>query len=83
MTELPADPGKAAAGAEPELMVHGYTHSTSRTGDVVTKVFRGPEAAAGCAREAAALSTVAGLLPVPRLIAAGPAYWHLVCMDRI
>jgi aminoglycoside phosphotransferase len=68
-----ADPRETAAGAEPELIAHGYTHRTSRVGDVVTKVYQGPEAAAGCAREAATLTAVAGLLPVPRLVAAGPA----------
>jgi aminoglycoside phosphotransferase (APT) family kinase protein len=41
---------------------------------VVTKQYRGPEAATGCAREAAALAALAGLLPVPRVIAAGPAF---------
>jgi aminoglycoside phosphotransferase len=61
------------AAAEPELMAHGYTHMTSRLGDVVTKQYRGPEATARCAREAAVLAAVGGLLPVPPVIAAGPA----------
>jgi aminoglycoside phosphotransferase len=55
-------------------MTHGYTHLTSRTGDVVTKQYRGPDAATGCAREVAALHAVAGVLPVPRVIATGPAW---------
>jgi hypothetical protein len=54
-------------------MAHGYTHRTTRTGDVVTKIYQGPDAKACCAREAAALTAVAGLLPVPRVIALGPA----------
>jgi aminoglycoside phosphotransferase len=53
-------------------MPHGYTHRTTRTGDVVTKTYRGPAAEACCAREAAALTALAGLLPVPRVIASGP-----------
>ncbi len=52
----------------PEPMTHGYTHRTTRLGDVVTKVYEGPNAEAGCAREAAVLTAVAGLLPVPRVI---------------
>ena len=62
--------GTSAAG--PELMPHGYTHRTTRSGDVVTKAYRGPAAQAFCAREAAALTALAGLLPVPRVIARGP-----------
>jgi len=50
-------------------MTHGYTHRTTRLGDVVTKVYQGPNAEAGCAREAAVLTAVASLLPVPRVIA--------------
>lgn len=62
--------GMGAAG--PELMPHGYTHRTTRTGNVVTKAYQGPAAVACCAREAAALTALAGLLPVPRVIAHGP-----------
>ena len=36
-------PQRNAAEAGPELMAHGYTHRTTRTGDVVTKTYRGPE----------------------------------------
>jgi hypothetical protein len=56
--------GMSAAG--PELMPHGYTHRTTRSGDVVTKAYQGPAAEACCAREAAALTALtalAGLLP--------------------
>jgi aminoglycoside phosphotransferase len=61
------------AAAVPELMANGYTHRTTRTGDVVTKAYLGPDAEACCARETAAVTALACLLPVPRVIAAGPA----------
>jgi len=60
------------SAAGPELMPHGYTHRTTRTGDVITKAYQGPAAEARCAREAAALTALAGLVPVPRIIARGP-----------
>jgi hypothetical protein len=61
-----ADPSQQSAQpVDPERMTHGYTHRTTRLGDVVTKVYQGPNAEAGCAREAAVLTAVAGLLPVP------------------
>jgi hypothetical protein len=60
------------SAAEPELMRHGYTHCTTRSGDVVTKTYQGPAAGACCAREAAALTALAGLVPVPKVIARGP-----------
>jgi hypothetical protein len=34
--------GTSAAG--PELMPHGHTHRTTRTGDVVTKAYQVPAA---------------------------------------
>ena len=49
-------------------MPHGYTNHTSRDGMVVTKSYRGPGAALRCAREAAALSALAGRLPVPPVV---------------
>jgi len=58
--------------ASPELMPHGYTHRTTRSGDVVTKAYQGPAAEACCAREAGALTALAGLLPVPLVITRGP-----------
>jgi aminoglycoside phosphotransferase len=61
--------GTSATG--PELMPHGYTHRTTRAGNVVTKAYQGPAAEERCAREAAALTALAGLLPVPRVIARG------------
>jgi hypothetical protein len=43
------------SAAHPELMPLGYTHRTTRTGDVVTKAYQGPAAErieiAGCWRE--------------------------------
>ena len=30
------------SAAHPELMPHGYTHRTTRNGDVVTKAYQGP-----------------------------------------
>lgn len=52
-------------------MPHGYTNQTTRDGLVVTKSYQGPEAARRCAREAAALSALAGRLPVPPVIDRG------------
>jgi aminoglycoside phosphotransferase len=54
-------------------MAHGYTHSTTRLGDIVTKAYKGQQADARCAREAAALTAMAGLLPVPPVVAIGRA----------
>ncbi|HEY2506939.1 MAG TPA: phosphotransferase [Streptosporangiaceae bacterium] len=59
------------AQSRPEVMAHGYTHLTTRLGSVVTKAYRGPDAAARCGRETAALAALAGQLPVPPVIAAG------------
>ena len=52
-------------------MPHGYTNHTVRSGSVVTKDYRGPDAARRCGREAAALAALAGSLPVPPLVEAG------------
>jgi aminoglycoside phosphotransferase len=49
-------------------MPHGYTNHTTRDGMVVTKSYQGPDAARRCAHEAAAVSTLAGQLPVPPVI---------------
>lgn len=54
-----------------ELMPHGYTNRTARSGSVVTKSYQGPGAAARCAREGAVLSALAGRLPVPPVIERG------------
>lgn len=53
-------------------MAHGYTNRCTRTGVIVTKAYQGPGAQDRCAREAVALAAVAGLLPVPQVISAGP-----------
>jgi hypothetical protein len=51
-----------------ELLPHSYTNHTTREGSVVTKSYQGPDASRRCAREAAALSALAGRLPVPPVI---------------
>jgi Ser/Thr protein kinase RdoA (MazF antagonist) len=51
-----------------ELLPHGYTNHVTREGSVVTKSYQGPDASHRCAREAAALSALAGRLPVPPVI---------------
>ena len=52
-----------------ELMPHGYTSHTTRDGPVVTKAYRGPDATQRCARETAMLRRLAGLVPVPPVVA--------------
>jgi hypothetical protein len=51
-----------------EVMPHGYTNHTARSGEVITKSYLGPNADRRCAREATALAALAGKLPVPPLI---------------
>jgi aminoglycoside phosphotransferase (APT) family kinase protein len=51
-----------------EIMAHGYTNHTARSGQLVTKAYQGPGAALRRAREAAALTALTGRLPVPALI---------------
>ncbi len=63
----------AGMTSEPELMPDGYTHRTSRSGTAVTKAYQGPDAAARCTREAAALTALAGFLPVPPVLEVGPS----------
>jgi aminoglycoside phosphotransferase (APT) family kinase protein len=50
-------------------MRHGYTNDTRGDGRSVVKRYRGPDAAARRARECLALTTLAGRLPVPALVA--------------
>jgi aminoglycoside phosphotransferase len=57
----------------PEPMAHGYSHRTTLAGSVVTKAYRGPDPEARCARETSVLRSVAGSLPVPPVLTAGPA----------
>lgn len=76
--------GRGATGPdEPELMTHGYTHRTSRLGAVVTKAYRGPEAVGRCRHETAALRALAGLLPVPPVLAAGPDWLRTALMPGV
>lgn len=49
-------------------MKHGYTNETERNGSVVRKVFLGPDAERRRRREVAALQSLRGRLPVPRLL---------------
>jgi aminoglycoside phosphotransferase len=58
---------------KPLPLAHGYSHTTTVLDQVVTKDYQGPDAERRCATEAAALRALAGQLPVPRVLAAGPA----------
>jgi aminoglycoside phosphotransferase len=69
--------------AGPERMVHGYTHRTTRNGSVITKAYRGPDAAARCAAETTMLRSLAGLLPVAPVVATGPAVLQTGLMPGI
>ncbi|MGW6286285.1 phosphotransferase family protein [Streptomyces sp. NPDC055107] len=51
-----------------EKLAHSYTNDTTRSGDVVTKHYRGPDAALRLAREAAAVTALEGRLPVAGLV---------------
>jgi Phosphotransferase enzyme family len=55
-------------GGRLEVMPHGDTNHTVKSGAVVTKSYLGPDADRRCAREAAVLMALAGKLPVPPLI---------------
>jgi aminoglycoside phosphotransferase len=77
-------PGMSRSGESgPAMMPHGYTHHTTRRGNVITKAYRGPWGTAGCARETAAFTALAGLLPVPRVIAAGPDWLQTELMPGV
>ncbi|MFD1372867.1 phosphotransferase [Actinoplanes sichuanensis] len=54
-----------------QLNLRGYSHQTRVDGAAVVKQFTGPQAVIRCATERAALTNLAGRLPVPRLLAAG------------
>jgi hypothetical protein len=47
---------------------HGYTNLTDTDGEVVTKVYQGPDAAQRAAREQAALRSFGAGVPVPTLV---------------
>lgn len=55
-----------------ERLPHGYTNSTHRVGSSVVKVYTGPDTCERQQREEMALRTLAGRLPVPRLLASEP-----------
>jgi len=55
-------------GPDLEVMPHGYSNHTVRSGAVVTKSYQGQDVELRCAQEAAALMALAGKLPVPPLI---------------
>jgi aminoglycoside phosphotransferase len=75
--------GPEYGGPGPATMPHGYTHRTTRVGSVITKAYRGPWAQAGCARETAALTALAGRLPVPEVVAAGPDWLRTKLMPGV
>jgi hypothetical protein len=56
------------------LLPHAYTNRLTRDGPVVTKRYQGPGAADRRAREAAALTGLAGRLPVPALLPPAPGH---------
>ena len=53
-------------------MKHGYTNKTSQERNAVRKVYEGPDAERRAEAEHRALIALAGLIPVPEVIAAGP-----------
>jgi aminoglycoside phosphotransferase len=75
--------GPESAGPRPATLPHGYTHHTTRVGSVITKSYRGPWPQACCARETAALTELAGLLPVPRVISAGSDWLQTELMPGV
>ena len=54
-----------------EILAHGYTNHTVRSGQMVTKAYQGPGATFRCDREAAALIALAGRLPGAALTGTG------------
>jgi aminoglycoside phosphotransferase len=51
---------------------HGYTNETTLTGGEVIKSYRGPDAASRALAERRALAALAGVFPVPAVLAGGP-----------
>jgi aminoglycoside phosphotransferase (APT) family kinase protein len=49
-------------------MPHGYTNHTAGDGKTIIKAYRGPDAQHRCGHEAAVLSALAGLVPVPPVL---------------
>jgi aminoglycoside phosphotransferase (APT) family kinase protein len=66
-----------------ELLPHSYTNRMMRDGSVVTKAYQGPDAPRRCAREAAVLRGLAGLLPVPVVIDCGDSRLRMSFMDGV
>lgn len=66
-----------------EIMAHGYTNHTARSGAVVTKAYQGPGALPRRDREAAALAALAGCLPVPALISTGDLSLNMALMPGV
>jgi aminoglycoside phosphotransferase (APT) family kinase protein len=51
---------------------HGYTNETTQEGNLVRKVYEGPDAERRAEAEHRALSALAGLIPVPEVVVADP-----------
>lgn len=66
-----------------QTMPHGYTNHTLGDGRVVMKAYKGVDAERRCGREAAALSALAGLLPVPPVLARGNTSLRLGFMPGV
>ncbi|MFP5283905.1 MAG: phosphotransferase, partial [Actinomycetes bacterium] len=62
--------GRSRAHLEGEQLPHGYTNRTVRIGDEVLKTYAGPQAGERWRREIAALTLLAGRVPVPPLVGA-------------
>ena len=58
----------AGPSRDRERVLHSYTNHTTRSGAVVTKSYRGPDASRRCAHEAAVLTALSGRLPVPPVL---------------
>jgi aminoglycoside phosphotransferase (APT) family kinase protein len=54
-----------------ELLPHGHTNRTSRSGDTVNKAYRGPDAVLRRTREVTAVTALHGRVPVPRFVEGG------------
>ena len=64
-------------------MAHGYTNHTVKSGHVVTKAYRGPDAALRRDREAAALTALTECLPVPIVIGTGGLSLDMTFMSGV
>jgi hypothetical protein len=66
-----------------ESLPHSYTNHTGLSGGLVVKSYQGPEAARRCSREAAALSALTRVLPVPTLIGAAGTVLRMSLMPGV